>query len=195
MIECTVEAKDLKKAIRLVLIGRSDYMDKDTADVVVSAGDLQLCSTGTSTTIHAAVLQAGYARVPLPVLKTVKRAAASFKAPRLRVRIDNGRFRVESFACSHRDIELRQLGRRMVDLPIDAGVLDTLAVQRLYSAEEIAESGLAARVVDAQERAIRAIEGAAGSLREFGVPREAVGDLLDAHVALHAKSMKAAMGK
>jgi enoyl-CoA hydratase/carnithine racemase len=67
--------------------------------------------------------------------------------------------------------------------------------QKLFSAEEIAESGLAARVVEAQEKAIQAVERAADSFREFGVPREVFGDLLDVQVALQAKAIKAAMGK
>lgn len=80
---------------------------------------------------------------------------------RLRIRIDSGRFRVESFGYSHPDIELKQIGTRIADLPINAGVLDALAIQKLFSAEEIAESGLAARVVEAQEKAIQAVERAA----------------------------------
>ena len=195
MIEFVVGAKEFKKAIRMILSGRAEFMDKDAADFTASADELELCSTGTSTTIGASVVRAGGARVPLPVLKNVKKAAASFKAPRLRVRVEDGRFRIENFAFSHPDIELKPLSGRMIDLPINAGVLDTLAAQKLFSAEEIGESGLAGRVVEAQERAIRAIESAALTLRDYGVPREAVAALLDAHVALHAKAMAAASSK
>jgi hypothetical protein len=195
MIEFTVPAKEFKKGIRMMLVGRNEFLDKDTADFSASADELQLCSTGTSTVIPAAVSRAGYARVPLAVLKSVKRAAASFRPSRLRVRIEAGHFRIESFGFSNPDIELMPLGRRIADVPIDVCALDTLALLKLCSAEEIADSGLAARVVEAQERAIRAIEWAANSLKEFRVPREAVRDLLEAHVALHAKTMKAAMDK
>lgn len=48
MVEFTVAAKDFKKAIRFILAGRKEYMDKDTADFVAVADDLELCSTGTS---------------------------------------------------------------------------------------------------------------------------------------------------
>ena len=50
-------------------------------------------------------------------------------------------------------------------------------------------------MVEAQEKAIQAVERAADSFREFGVPREVFGDLLDVQVALQAKAIKAAMGK
>jgi hypothetical protein len=33
MIEFTVAAKDFKKAIRFILAGRKEYMDKDTAPI------------------------------------------------------------------------------------------------------------------------------------------------------------------
>jgi hypothetical protein len=76
---------------------------------------------------------------------------------------------------------------------VDATPLDTLALVKLLSSEEIAEAGLSARVLDAQERAISAIDWATRSLEEFRVPREAVRDLLESHLALYASSIKAAI--
>lgn len=191
VIEFTVSAKDFKKAIRQILSGRAEYMNHDTADVSVRGDDLHLCSTGTSTHLPAKVLQAGCARLPLPVLKNVKRAAATFHQSNLRIRIEPGRFRVESFGFSHPDVELKPIAGRIAGLAIDAKPLDVLALQKLYSAEEVAESGLAARVLDAQEKVVSAIDSAASTLREYGVPREAVRELVDAHISLHAKAMRA----
>jgi hypothetical protein len=193
MVEFFVSARDFKKGIRFILVGRKDYMDQDTADFRAVADDLELCSTGTSTHMNAQVIRAGNARVPLPVLRNIKKIAVSFTKDRLRVQIEAGRIKVESFSFSHPDVELKRIGTRMADLPVNAPVLDALAMQKLYSAEELAESGLAGRVLEAQERASSAIESAARSLQEFSVPREAVAELLDAHISLHAKVLKALM--
>ncbi len=193
MVEFFVSARDFKKGIRLILVGRKEYMDQDTADFRAVADDLELCSTGTSTHMDAQVIRAGNARVPLPVLSHIKKIAVSFKRDRLRVQIEAGRFKVESYSLSHPDVELKRIGTRLADLPVNASALDGLALQKLFSAEELAESGVAARVLAAQERASSAIESAASSLQEFGVPREAVAELLDAHISLHAKVLKALM--
>jgi hypothetical protein len=110
-----------------------------------------------------------------------------------RLRIEPGRLRIENFGLSHPDITLNPIGNRIADLPVDATPQDTLALVKLLSSEEIAEAGLSARVLDAQERAIAAIDSATKSLREFGVPREAVRELLESHLALHACCLKAAI--
>jgi len=73
MIEFTVVAKDFKKAISLILAGRKEHMDTDTAEFRAVANLLELSSVGTDTQVDAEVAQAGYARVPLPVLKNVKK--------------------------------------------------------------------------------------------------------------------------
>ncbi|MGA3126171.1 MAG: hypothetical protein ABSD13_05615 [Candidatus Korobacteraceae bacterium] len=193
MLEFLVRTQELKKAIRLMLSGRKEYLSHDTADFRAVADTLELSSTGSSTAIEATVTQAGYARVPFDVLNNLRRAAVSYTKTRVRLRIEPGRLRIESFGLSHPDIELRRIGGRMADLPVNATPLDALALVKLLSSGEIAEAGLSARVLDAQERAISAIEWATDSLKEFRVPREAISDLLESHLALYAASIKAAI--
>ncbi len=191
MLELIVRTNDLKKAIRLIFVGRKEYQFHDTADFRAVADTLELCSTGSSTGIEATVIQAGYARVPLDVLKSLRRAATSYKTARVRLRIEPRRLRIENFGLSHPDIELTRFSSRIADLPVDATALDALALVKLLSCEEIAEAGLSARVLDAQERAVVAIDGATRWLEGFRVPREAIRDLLESHVALYASSLKA----
>jgi len=195
MVEFSLSLAAFKKAIRTVMVGRSEYMDHDTADLVAVADTVELCSTGTSIVLPATVVQGGCGRIPLVVLRNAKRAAASFKKNRLRVRIEGGRIKLDSFSFSHPEIELKPIGTRIADLPINATALDCLAVQTLFSAEEIAESGLAPRILDAQEIAVWSIKSAADTLAKFGVPLEAVRDLVEAHIALHARATVAALAQ
>lgn len=187
MIELLVGTKDLKRAMGLILAGRNEYMLHDTADFHVIADTLEICSTGTSTRMAVSVAQAGYARMPLEILKRLRRAAGTFKLPRLRLRIEAGRARIENFGFSHPDIELKPIGARIADLPIDARPLDALALQKLYSAEELAESGLAARVLDAQQALRSAIDSAAFTLRGFGITTEAIRQLVENQIATQAR--------
>jgi hypothetical protein len=190
MIEFIVAAKEFRKAVNLILSGRKEHMDTDTAEFKAVANMLELSSVGTETQIDAEVVQAGYARVPLPVLKDLKKVAGTYKQPRLHLRVDEGRFRIESYSLANPGIELRKIGVKMADLPVDAGFLDTLAMVKLFSAEEIAESGLAARVLGAQEKATAAIEGATTWLSPFHVPREEVRKLLEAQLSKRASEVK-----
>jgi hypothetical protein len=189
MLDFSVRTNDLKRAIRLILVGRKDFLD--TADFRAFADALELCSTGTSTKLEASIAEAGYARVPFEVLKKLGRAAVSYKQDRVRLRIESERLRIENFGLSHPDITLKPIGTRIADLPVDATPLDTLALVKLLSSEEINEAGLSARVLDAQERAIAAIDFATRALEDFRIPREAVRSLLESHLALHAASLRA----
>lgn len=191
MVEFVVAAKDFKKAIGLILLGRAAHMETDVAEFRAVAGLLELSSVGTETEMDVEIVQAGYAQVPLPVLKDLKKLAASYKQPRLHIRIEDRLLRIESYTLRHPAIELKRIGAKMADLPVDAGFLDTLAMVKLFSAEEIAESGLAARVLDAQEKATAAIELAASSLSIFQVPREEIRKLLDTQLTKRASELKA----
>jgi hypothetical protein len=89
MLELLVRTEDLKKAIRLILVGRKEHLSHDTADLRAVADTLEVCSTGSSTQIDASVAQAGCARVPFDVLKNLKRAAVSYKTVRVRLDFAN----------------------------------------------------------------------------------------------------------
>lgn len=190
MIEFTVPAKEFKKALRFILVGREEYSQADVVDFLVRAADLEICTTGTSVHLEACVYSAGYARLPLLLLKKIKKLASSYNKPKLSIRIDKERFRIESFAMVEEGIELKPIGPRITDVPIDATVLDLLAIQKLYSAEEIADSGLAARVAEAQQKSASDLNSAMLSLSRYGIPREVIRDLIDAHVSLHANATR-----
>src|ERR1039457_819195 len=170
MIEFTVVAEDFKNAINIILAGRTEHMDTDTAEFKAVGNLLELNSVGTEAKVDAEVAQTGRAWLPLPVLANINKLAASFNRPKLDVRIEEGRVRIESSNLSHEGIELKEFGAKKADIPVDASVLDTLALVRLFSREEIAESGLTARVQAAYEKSVAAIEGAVTCLAEFEVP-------------------------
>jgi hypothetical protein len=193
MIDFTAPSKDFKKALRIVLAGRAEFSDQDTADFTVRVGEVHLCSTGTETSFQASIAAAGYARVSIPVLKRMRKIGSSFKQDSLRVRIERQRVRIESFGFTSPDVELKPFGPRIADVPIDATVLDLLALQKLYSAEEIADSGLAARVAEAQETLIANVDSAHRALSQLNVNRVELRNLVERQIVEHASRMKLAM--
>jgi len=110
-------------------------------------------------------------KVPVPLFKNLNKVSASYKLHRLRFRIGNGYSRTESYSLRDPAIALKPMGMRMADLPVNASFLGTLAMMKLFSVDEIADCGLAARVLDAQEKATAAVELATSSLALFQIPR------------------------
>lgn len=149
-----------------------------------------LAPTGSSTELPAHVVTGGYVRVPVPVLAEINKLARTYRKPHVRIRMEPGRFRFESFTRSHSDIVMRPTGVRVADPPVDAPPADALAIQKLYSAEEIAESGLAARVVDAQAFAAKHIDGALVYLAPFGITRDEIVRLIDERITTRARLIK-----
>lgn len=194
MIDFTITARDFKKAVKIVLVGRAEHAQEDTADFILRGDELQICSTGTSTNVAATVASAGYARMTIPMLRKMLKLAATFKQERLRIRIEAERVRIETFGISSPDIELKPLGGRIADVPVNASTLDLIALLKLYSHEEIEESGLAARVAKAQEIAIADLDRAASSLKEYGVRRDDIRHLMETAISDHAKTITRALG-
>ena len=79
MIDFTVPAKEFKKALRIILAGRAEYSDTDTADFVIRGDEVQVISTGTTTAVPVFVSSAGYARVSIPVLQRMRKIASGYQ--------------------------------------------------------------------------------------------------------------------
>jgi hypothetical protein len=87
--------------------------------------------------------------------------------------------RIETCVRRHPDISLGIFPDRKLDLPADAGALDTLAIAQLLSPEEIVNQGLRERVEAAQRQVSDAVSTASEVLRDFGVPTGRIQQLVD----------------
>ncbi len=191
MVEFVISAKEFKKNIRMILSGRAKHLDTDSADFRAVANSLDLSSVGTETQMDAEVIQAGRARVPLVVLKTLKKAAVTFKQDKLEIQIEDGRVKLQSYGLSHSGIHLLEIESRVADIPVDASLLDTLAVVKLFSGKELSDSGLLPRVHEARLAAVAAIDHATTCLSKFEIPREAIQQLLEDHIGERSAALKA----
>jgi hypothetical protein len=89
----------------------------------------------------------------------------------------------------HPDVALGIFPDQKFDLPPDAGVVDTLAMASLLTPEQMADQGLIERVETAQKYTLAAVYSAEGALREFGVRREHIQDLVDARIKATAETL------
>jgi hypothetical protein len=130
-------------------------------------------------------------RFPIAILPKLRKVASSFGDKPVRIRIEDGRIRVNSMSISIPGITIRPMSDRAIDLPDDAPARDILALNYLFTKEEIAESNLTARFLAANSQRIKAIDSAAVSLNAFGITNVDIESLVNIALKSHAEKLRA----
>ena len=179
-IEFSVQRKEFGKALRFLIGGKgqSKQAQFDFIDLNAKHAELEIVTTGASSTVPAEVAKPGYSRVPFRVIERIRRSIRSFSDDTLRIGIEPGSLRVEGLRVSHPEITVQLVGARIADLPSDAPLLDIVALLERFRPEELEDSGILGRVMVAQEKISDLIDKAAVILGPLGVTREQVSQLV-----------------
>jgi hypothetical protein len=188
-VDFSIRVGDLAKAIKQLLFNREEFADTDFADILVSETGATFRAVGTDTEVPVNGTHPGTARLPLRILNETPELARSYKERDIQISFVAGVMTVGRTKVRHQDIVVGLIPDHSVSLPPDASVLDTLAVARLLSPEQIVEQGLRERVEVAQERTTRAIANAAFALADFGVPPEQLRALVDSRIEVVAQKL------
>lgn len=194
-IEFRVRVSDLKNATKQLLVNRGEFRDSDLADLLVSECAATLRSVGTSTEIPVFGTSTGVARLPLSVLKDIARIAGTYKSKEVPVVVEEGSIKVSSFRIRSEEITLGSIPNQQIDIPVDASLLDTLALGVLLNELQITEQGLTRRVLDAWQKANEAIHEAALSLTELDVTEAQIRGLVEERVQAAAERLRDGFGK
>jgi hypothetical protein len=190
VVEFVIRLADLRKAAKQLFFNRGGFADTDCADLLISPCVATFRAVGTEVEVPVHGMNGGPVRIPLRALKEIVQLAPSFRKTELTLYFEAGRYRLEnSFVRTHPDITLGIFPDQKFDLPPDAGPLDTLALASLLSPEQIADQGMRERVEDAQKHATQAISRAVNSLREFGIERKRIQELVDGRIANAAEGL------
>ena len=183
--EFSAALDELNQAARFLMAGASHGKQQllDSVDFNGSGSQVELVTAGVSSAFRARVLISGYARVPLAMFERIRRAIRMLKHDEIHVRIESGAMKVESMEFSHPEIVLRWMGPRIADLAIGAPLVDVLAVAVRFRAEEIEDSGLLARVLEAQEELSRMVDQAYRILEPTGIERRALSEFVSGQIA------------
>ncbi len=190
MIDFEITQDDLAKASRQMTKARTDD-GKDEVDLTCYRETLKFVVTGREFTCPANVESRGMVRFPLAILPKLRKVASSFGDGPVRIRIEDGRIRVNSMSISIPGITIRQLSDRAIDIPDDAPARDILALNYLFTKEEIAESDLTARFLAANSQRIKAIDSAADTLKAFGIKNVDIESLVNIALKSHAEKLRA----
>lgn len=188
-IEFSAVLKEFNMAVKYLLAGTS-HTEQDSLemlDINVRAAEVELVTAGVSSPFPAEVRRSGYARVPLLVFERISRAIRGLRNDSIRVSVEQGTIKVGKLSCSHPEIALRLIGARVADLPMDAALLDVLALQARFRPEELEDSGLLAKVLEAQEQASIMIDQAFVSLEPLGIERATLSMFVSEQIAARAR--------
>lgn len=171
---------DFANAVKCLLGGvpRGRRAQIEYVDINVRNDEVELVGTGVSSAFAAQIVSSGYSRVPCRVMEGLYKSLKTLRQASLNVSIETGAVKMGSLAIRHPEISLRPIGSRIADLPINAPLLDVLGLLVRYSPDEIEDSGLGARVLEAQAQVSRMIDRALEALEPLEIRREALDQFL-----------------
>ena len=181
-VEFIVETAELRLATSQLKANRGQCKDSDFVDVLVSECAATFRAVGTETEVPVEGKVPGSVRVPLRIVDNINRAVKSFKNKKLAFYCEAGAIRVGSFSVKHPDIELGRIPDQRLSLPIDLSVLDTLALTKILTANQIVDEGLRERVEEAWGTRARAVGEALTALQPLGMTEGKLQGLVDAHI-------------
>lgn len=105
-----IPKKDLNAALRQILQGHKPD-STDTADMTVHGNTLTVTIIGSNSSIEFEAQERGSFNIPIGVRFKIKQATGTYDGETLRVRIEEGKFRLQGMSVSHPEIKPRKIAR------------------------------------------------------------------------------------
>ncbi len=184
-----IKKSDFTSALRQILQGRK----ADSADLVDMTADrstLTVVVTGRSIEIPIEAQERGSFTIPIGVLFKMKKISGTYDDETFRIRINEGKFRLQGISTSNPDIKPRTVARRIIDIPDDAIPRDILSLPLIFSVDEIEDCGLHVKLLEAQKRMADDINSAYKTLSSYGFNRDELSAMAKVKIKSHADAMK-----
>jgi AAA domain len=107
----------------------------------------------------------------------------------IRIRIGDGRIRIQNTAISASVVEKR-IACRLIDIPNDASAMDLLSLPSIFTLDEIEGSGLHTMVLNAQQGIANGLDSAARSLNQYSFTRGELAVMAETKVRAHTMTMR-----
>jgi hypothetical protein len=194
-IEFSVEQHDFTHALKPFFAGtpRRRSAALDYVDIRGEESEVELVSTGVSSSVQAEVASSGCARLPFARFEALFRRPEKLawsSAGKILIRIEDGQICAGPTTICDPDISIRTAGSRAADLPIDAPLYEALALTLRFSEREIRDSGLWDRVEAAQDEARQRIKRAARILGPLNVTEEVLRAFIWDHIAKPSERLR-----
>ncbi len=184
-----ISKKDFTAVLRQMLQGRKAD-SADVVDMTAERSTLIVVVTGRSVEVPIEAQERGSFSIPIGVLFKMKRISGTYDEAKFRIRISEGKFRLQGMSTSHPDIKARPIARRVIDIPEDALPRDILSLPVIFSVDEIEDCGLHVRLLEAQKKMADDLNSAYETLRPYGFNRNELSTMAKVKIKDHADAMK-----
>ena len=175
-VEVSFRLKDCKNALKHLFAlkptrgqAKLEYVDFNTGD-----DEVELVTTGIASSFPARIKTGGYARIPYLTFSGLSRSLRNLSEEPVVVSIHGGELKAANLAFKHPRITIRPIGVRIADLPVNASLCDVLRLFLHFQTPELEDSGLLARVMEAQTEVADLIDRITVLLKPLGIEREAI---------------------
>ena len=193
-VEFVLRTADLRHATAQLKANRGDHKGTDVVDILVSECVATFRAVGTDVEVPVDGKSPGAVRVPLRILDDIYRAVRTFKTKELLFHCEPGAIKVGSWSVKHPDIELGRIPDQHVTLPVDASVLDTLALAEILGADQIVEEGMRSRVEKATDTRKSAVAAALRALQPLGITESQLQGFVDVQIKDAARVLRRSLG-
>ena len=187
-MDFVIEKKLFDGAMRQVLLGRKTTPD-DLVDLVAEITMLTIVALGTSVQVPVVSEITGSVSMTVGDLAKLKKISATYKPGPIRIRIGEGRIRIQNTAFAAH-VSAKKVSRRIIDIPNDAGAMDLLSLPSIFRVDEIEDCGLHSRVLDAQKKLSDRMNFEVSWLSDYGFTRTELIAMVEDKLKAHAVTMK-----
>ena len=187
-MEFVIAKKDFDSAVKQILAGR-EATSMEPVDLTVGRSSLRLGAMGTDVEVPVETKTTGVARLSIRNIAGLKRISRTYKTALINIRVADGHIRFERTSIRIDSPDAKNT-RRVIDIPSDARAMDLIALQEIFSAEEIEESGLLPKVLEAKETKEKTLEAAASSLHKYEFTWSELSSMAENKLKAHAVIMR-----
>ncbi len=191
-MDLMVDRKEFDKALRQILQGRN-AQGTDVVDFTAARDTLTVVATGRSVEIAIEAAEIGSASLPIGVVAKLKKIGKTYDSEKVRIRVSEGRVRMEGMSIANAEIRMRKIARRVIDIPQDARPMDVLSLRHIFTHHEIEESELGAKVLDEEAKLANALDWSARGLADYGVSRQDLSRLAESRIRENVPSLRKAL--
>lgn len=195
ILEFKARVADLRTASKHITFNRAQNADADLVDLLVSECVATFRAVGTSTEIPVHGLRPGTARIPFLTFEKIAGVARTFKGNETTISVRDGAIKIGSWQTKSPEITTGTIPDQNIDMPADAGVLDTLAMASLLTPQKVKEQGIEHRVRNAERAKENAIDAATKALQPLDVAREQIVSLVEEHIRKTGEGLRSLLRK
>jgi len=184
-----ISKKDFKVICGQIVQGHKAE-SPDLVDMTAERESLTVVVTGRSVEVPIEATERGRFSIPIGVLFKMKRISGTYDEPKFRIRISEGKFRLQGMTTAHPGIKARPIARRIIDIPEDALARDVLTLPLLFSMDEIEGCGLHFKLLEAQKKMTADLDRACELLIPYGFDRDEISAIAKVKIKTHADAIK-----